>query len=174
MSEPVVLKGRGLVGGVAEGEALVTREAISGWGGVEPRKGRVIESRHELVGQSFAGKVLVFRGAKGSSGWSGMFHMSRLLGSAPAAMVFTTMNTKIALGVVVTRVPALTDLDGDPFALIRTGDWLRVDADRGLLTVTPQGGSGTAIPGHGGHAQGSVVDSDAAAHVRALAEEPDP
>ena len=139
MTESVVLTGRGLVGGVAEGEALVTREAISGWGGVEPRKGRVIESRHELVGQSFAGKVLVFRGAKGSSGWSGMFHMSRLVGSAPAAMVFTTMNTKIALGVVVTHVPAITDLDGDPFQLIRTGDWVRVDADRGLLTVTRQG-----------------------------------
>ncbi|MQA32856.1 aconitase X swivel domain-containing protein [Modestobacter roseus] len=129
------LHGRGLVGGVAEGEALVTTEALSGWGGVEPRRGRVIELRHELVGQSFAGKVLVFPGAKGSSGWSGMFHMSRLMGTAPAAMVFTTMNTKIALGVVVTRVPALTDLDGDPLTSVRTGDWVRVDADRGELTV---------------------------------------
>ncbi|SFL44462.1 aconitase X swivel domain-containing protein [Geodermatophilus ruber] len=138
MSGPVVLTGRGLVGGIAEGEALVTREAVSGWGGVEPRRGRIIESRHELVGQSFAGKVLVFPGAKGSSGWSGMFHMSRLMGSAPAAMVFTTMNTKIALGVVVTHVPAVTDLDRDPFAVIRTGDWLRVDADRGQVIVTPR------------------------------------
>jgi predicted aconitase with swiveling domain len=167
----VVLTGRGLVGGVAEGEALVTREAISGWGGVEPRKGRVIESRHELVGQSFAGKVLVFRGAKGSSGWSGMFHMSRLMGSAPAAMVFTTMNTKIALGVVVTRVPAITDLDGDPFELIHTGDWVRVDADRGLLTVTRPGGSVVEASGRLGPARGSMVDSDAAAQGRALAEE---
>ena len=135
MSETVVLTGRGLVGGVAEGEALVTREAISGWGGVEPRKGRIIESRHELVGQSFAGKVLVFPGAKGSSGWSGMFHMARLVGSAPAAMIFTVMNTKIALGVVVTHVPAVTDLDRDPFEVIRTGDWVRVDADRGRIIV---------------------------------------
>ena len=174
MSESVVLTGRGLVGGVAEGEALVTREAISGWGGVEPRKGRVIESRHELVGQSFAGKVLVFKGAKGSSGWSGMFHMSRLMGSAPAAMVFTTMNTKIALGVVVTHMPAITDLDGDPFALIHTGDWVRVDADRGVLTITRPGGSGTETPGRPEQAQRSVVDSYAAAQGRALAEELDP
>ena len=136
MSSPVVLSGRGLVGGVAEGEALVTREAISGWGGVEPRQGRVIESRHELVGQSFAGKVLVFPTAKGSSGWSGMFHMARLMGSAPAAMVFTTMNTKIALGVVVTHVPAVTDLDRDPFEVIRTGDLVRVDGDRGEVVIT--------------------------------------
>lgn len=136
----LVLRGRGLGGGVAEAEALVTREAISGWGGVEPREGRVIESRHELVGQSFAGRVLVFPGAKGSSGWSGMFHMARLLGSAPAALVFTTMNTKIALGVVVTHVPAVTDLEEDPFALIRTGDLVRVDGDRGEIRVTRAAG----------------------------------
>ncbi len=28
----IVLKGRKVVGGVAEGEALVTRQTISGWG----------------------------------------------------------------------------------------------------------------------------------------------
>ena len=174
MTESIVLTGRGLVGGVAEGEALVTREAISGWGGVEPRKGRIIESRHELVGQSFAGKVLVFPGAKGSSGWSGMFHMSRLVGSAPAAMVFTTMNTKIALGVVVTHVPAITDLDGDPFQLIRTGDWVRVDADRGVLTITRPGAAVAEERGTEGSARDSVVDSDAAAQGRARPEELDP
>ena len=132
----LVLHGRGLGGGVVEAEALVTREAISGWGGVEPREGRIIESRHELAGQSFAGKVLVFPGAKGSSGWSGMFHMARLMGSAPAAMIFTTMNTKIALGVVVTHVPAVTDLDRDPFEVIGTGDLVRVDGDRGEVVIT--------------------------------------
>jgi predicted aconitase with swiveling domain len=136
----LVLRGRGLGGGVAEAEALVTREAISGWGGVEPREGRIIESRHELVGQSFAGRVLVFPGAKGSSGWSGMFHMARLMGSAPAAMVFTTMNTKIALGVVVSHVPAVTDLDRDPFELIGTGDLVRVDGDRGEVVITRAAG----------------------------------
>jgi predicted aconitase with swiveling domain len=134
------LHGRGLGGGVVEAEALVTREAISGWGGVDPREGRIIESRHELVGQSFAGKVLVFPGAKGSSGWSGMFHMARLVGTAPAAMVFTTMNTKIALGVVVTHVPAVTDLDADPFDAISSGDLVRVDGDRGEIVITRRPG----------------------------------
>lgn len=132
----IELHGRGLVGGVAEGEALVTSESISGWGGIEPFAGKIIESRHELNGQSFKDKVLVFAGAKGSSGWSGMFHMSRLAGSAPKAMIFTYLNTKIALGVVVTHVPAVTDLDQDPLTVIETGDWVRVDADHGLVVVT--------------------------------------
>ena len=62
-----VLHGRKVVGGVVEGQALVTRQQVSGWGGIDPSTGTIIESRHELRGVSFAGKVLVFPGAKGSS-----------------------------------------------------------------------------------------------------------
>lgn len=135
MTKPILLTGRKVVGGVAEGEALVTHQTISGWGGVNAMTGTVIESRHELKGVSFAGKVLVFPGAKGSSGWSGVFHMSRLAGVAPVAMVFTTMTTKVALGAVVMRVPTVTELDRDPLDLIETGDWVRVDGDAGTVEI---------------------------------------
>ena len=131
----LVLHGRCVVPVVAEGEALVTREAISGWGGIDSRTGTVVETRHELRGRSFAGKVLVFPGAKGSSGWSNAFHLTRTLGVAPAAMLFNEMSTKIALGAVVTRAPALTDFDRNPIEVIETGDWVRVDADRGVVEV---------------------------------------
>jgi predicted aconitase with swiveling domain len=132
----IALKGRRVVGGKATAEALVTTQTISGWGGINERDGTVIELHHELNGRTFAGKVLVFPGAKGSSGWSAYFHMCRLNGVAPAAMIFTRMTTKIALGAVVTRVPAITDLDGDVLALIETGDLVEVDADAGTVTIT--------------------------------------
>jgi predicted aconitase with swiveling domain len=132
----IVLRGRKVVGGTAEGEALVTRDRISGWGGIDPRTGTIIETRHELRGQSFKGKVLVFPGAKGSSGWSSQFHIARLAGAAPAAMLFNEMTTKIALGAVVTHAPAVTDFDRDPLEVIETGDWVRVDADQGIIEVT--------------------------------------
>ncbi|MBT9594792.1 MAG: DUF126 domain-containing protein [Vitreoscilla sp.] len=139
MTSTTVLRGRKVVGGVAEGEALVTRDRVSGWGGIDPRTGTIIETRHELRGVSFAGKVLVFPGAKGSSGWSNQFHLTRLLGTAPAAMLFNDMTTKIALGAVVTRAPAMTDFDQDPLGLIETGDWVKVDADRGVVEITKRG-----------------------------------
>lgn len=132
----IILRGRKVVGGVAEGEALVTRERISGWGGIDPRTGTVIETRHELKGKSFKGKVLVFPGAKGSSGWSSQFHVARLAGAAPLAMVFNEMSTKIALGAVVTHAPSVTDFDRDPLEVIATGDWVRVDGDNGVVEVT--------------------------------------
>jgi uncharacterized protein len=135
-AKTIVLRGRKVVGGCAEGEALVTKETISGWGGIDPMTGTVIETHHELCGVSFRDRVLVFPGAKGSSGWSNAFHMTRLAGSAPKAMVFNRMNTKIALGAVVTHAPTVTDLDQDPLTVVETGDWVRVDGDRGIVEVT--------------------------------------
>ncbi|MDE3160271.1 MAG: DUF126 domain-containing protein [Acidobacteriota bacterium] len=135
-AKKIVLRGRKVVGGCAEGEALVTKETISGWGGIDPMTGTVIETHHELHGVSFRDRVLVFPGAKGSSGWSNAFHMTRLAGTAPKAMVFNRMNTKIALGAVVTHAPTVTDLDQDPLAVVETGDWVRVDGDRGIVEVT--------------------------------------
>src|SRR5690606_34392110 len=76
----ITLRGRKVVGGVSEGEALVTRQTISGWGGVNPMQGTVIEVRHELRGVSFKVQVLVFPGAKGSSGCSVMLHTCPLAG----------------------------------------------------------------------------------------------
>jgi hypothetical protein len=146
MSITVTLRGRTVVGGCTEGEALVTRDTISGWGGVNPMSGTIIETRHELRGQSFKDKVLVFPGAKGSSGWSAVFHMTRLTGTAPKALLFNEMTTKIALGAVVMRVPSVTDFDRDPLTVIETGDWVKVDADRALVEVI----KGRSRAGHGG------------------------
>ena len=54
------LKGRKIVEGIAEGEALVTKDCISFMGTVNPKTGYVIERGHELEGQCMKGKILVF------------------------------------------------------------------------------------------------------------------
>ncbi len=132
----ILLHGRKVVEGCAEGEALVTHQTISGWGGINPLNGTITERGHELEGQSFKGKVLVFRGAKGSSAWSHRFHIARLNGAAPIALVFNEMTTKVALGAVVMHTPAVTALDQNPLEVITTGDWVKVDGDNGIVEVT--------------------------------------
>ncbi|WP_448809237.1 aconitase X swivel domain-containing protein [Agromyces bauzanensis] len=129
------LRGRGIVPGVVEAEALVTHDPISGFGGIDVATGTVIEPRHELFGQCFTGKVLVFPGAKGSSGWSGYFQSTRLMGTAPAAMVFDVLTTKAVLGAIVTRVPTVVEAVPAPLESIRTGDLVRVDGDAGIVTI---------------------------------------
>ena len=56
VSTTIVLRGRKVYGGRAEGEALVTRETVPGWGGVNPVQGRhhrnaARASRSDLQGQ---------------------------------------------------------------------------------------------------------------------------
>jgi predicted aconitase with swiveling domain len=65
-----------------------------------------------------------------------MYHSTRLAGTAPKALIFNEITTKIALGAVVMRIPSITDLDQDPLEIITTGDWVVVDATNGIVEVT--------------------------------------
>lgn len=131
------LSGRTLVEGVAEGEALVCTAAISGWGGIDPRRGTITEITHPQRGECFAGRILVIPGAKGSSGWSGQFHLARMMGTAPLAIVTSTVNTKLAVGLVALGVPAV-HVDG--------------------LDAFPAHGATVALPGDGTVVIGSGTD----------------
>ncbi|MFC7404991.1 aconitase X swivel domain-containing protein [Georgenia alba] len=109
------LAGRTLVAGAARGPALVCTAPIPGWGGIDPKTGTVTEITHPERGASFAGRVLVIPGAKGSSGWSGQFHLSRVIGTAPIAVVTQKVNSKLAVGLVALEVPAVQVDDLAPF-----------------------------------------------------------
>jgi predicted aconitase with swiveling domain len=135
----IILNGRKVVGGITEGEALVTKQAISTWGGVHAVDGIITERRHELSGQSFKDKVLVFPAAKGSSGWSTVAQVIRLAGQSPKAMIIREISSLTGIGAVVMRVPTVTDLDQDPTEVIKTGDWVRVDAEKGIVEITKKG-----------------------------------
>jgi predicted aconitase with swiveling domain len=47
---------------------LTTHQPASFWGGVDPEKGIINDPRHELFGESVAGKILAFLYGKGSTG----------------------------------------------------------------------------------------------------------
>lgn len=129
------IKGRGLIGGRAEGQALVSREAISGWSGVDETTGLVIEKGHPFEGQSIKNKILILSGGKGSNGWSLHFHAARVRGIGPAALILPKIDSRMAVTAVVLGVPVITDLDGDPFELIPQNAQVTVDAGRGIIEV---------------------------------------
>lgn len=133
--EKTVIKGRGAIGGVAEGIAMVSRETIQGWSGVDDRTGLVIEKGHPFEGMSIKGAVLVLSGGKGSNGWSCHFHAARVGGIGPAALIFPKMDSRTGVAAVVTGVPTVTDLEQDPFEVLKTGDLVRVDGDKGIVEI---------------------------------------
>ena len=135
----LVLRGHTVYGGSVDGEALVTKQSWAAFMAADIYTGEVTERGHELRGMSVAGKVLVFPRGKGSSGWSIGAQALRFTGKAPIALVITEINTQSALGAAVMRVPAVCNLDSDPTEVITTGDWVRVNADKGIVEVMKKG-----------------------------------
>jgi len=139
MADEIVIRCRGLVGGQAEGVALVARCTLSFWGEVDPVRGRVIASGHPLEGESLRGKVLVIESTKGSSATPLVIGLAAREGNAPRAFVNTRVDALAVLGCVVNQIPMVAEPDRDPFDLIDTGDRVRVDADAGTITVVKTG-----------------------------------
>lgn len=131
----IVLKGRKIVGGQAEGEALVSSQSISFGGGIDPYTGNVTERGHPLMNENIKGKILVFPMGKGSSWFSPMAHVSRLAGTNPKAIIVREINPQVALATVVMHIPGIAYLDKNPTEVISTGDWVRIDADKGLVEI---------------------------------------
>ncbi len=125
-------QGRTINPGKAEGEALVSREPVGFYGGVDPATGVFIEKGHELEGTSVAGKVLVFPRGKGSTVGSYVIYGLAARGVAPAAIVNQETETIVATGVILANIPCV---DRVPTEKIKTGDMVRVDADAGSVEL---------------------------------------
>ena len=110
--------------GKASGEALVTSQAISFFGGVDPETGVVVERGHELEGQSIAGKVLVFPTGKGSTVGSYTLYRLKHNGMAPAAILNAQCETITAVGCIIAEIPCVDQIDISRF---HTGDLVQVD-----------------------------------------------
>jgi uncharacterized protein len=105
------LKGRIIYKGKAEGEALVTTQPISFYGGVDPNNGIVLEKGHELQGQSVKGKILVFPQGKGSTVGSYTLYRMKKNGVAPAGMINRECETIVAVGAIISEIPCVDKID---------------------------------------------------------------
>lgn len=131
----IILKGRKIIGGVAEGEAVVTRQPISFLGGVNPDKGTVVEKGHELEGQSITNKVFIFPHGKGSTAGPYIIYAMAKRKTAPAAMINLEAEPIIAVGAAMGNIPLVDRLDQNPLEVISSGDLVRVDGEQGIVEV---------------------------------------
>jgi predicted aconitase with swiveling domain len=128
----MILQGRKIHPGLAQGEALVTRQGISFFGGVDPESGRVVERGHELEGQTIAGKVLVFPTGKGSTVGSYTLYRLKANGKAPLAIINAECETITAVGCIIADIPCLDQI---PLEGLKSGQKLLVDAEAGTVEV---------------------------------------
>ncbi len=128
----MILTGRTIYTGSAQGEALVTSQGISFFGGVDPDTGVIVERGHELEGQSINGKVLVFPTGKGSTVGSYTLYRLKHNGLAPAAIINAVCETITAVGCIISEIPCIDQVE---ISKIQSGDMLVVDAAEARVEI---------------------------------------
>ena len=119
-------EGRIIYDGSVEGETLVSADAISFFGGVNPETGVVEEKGHPLEGHSIAGKVLVFPTGKGSTVGSYTLYRLRRAGKAPCAIINAECDTITAVGCIIAEIPCVDRL---PIEKMVTGMMVKIDQE---------------------------------------------
>jgi len=131
-----LVRGRKISGGTAEGLALVSHEAISFFGGVNPDTGVITEKGHELEGTTMKDRVLVFPNGKGSTVGSYTLYRMKRNGVAPRAIINVECEPIVAVGAIISEIPNVDRLERDPLTLFQSGRRLKVDADRSVVEVS--------------------------------------
>lgn len=131
-----LVRGRKISGGTAEGLALVSHEPISFFGGVNPDTGVVTERGHELQGTTVKDRVLVFPNGKGSTVGSYTLYRMKRNGVAPRAIINVECEPIVAVGAIISDIPAVDMLEKDPLTLFQSGMRLKVEGDRGLVEAS--------------------------------------
>ena len=128
----LTIQGRPIVAGEAVGEALVTREPLSFWGGYDFHTGEIIDRRHPLAGICATGRVLALPFSKGSSTTTAVLLESVRADTAPAAILTTGVDSFFALASIVAGVmygksfPVIA-LEPEDFARLEPGSRLVVE-----------------------------------------------
>jgi predicted aconitase with swiveling domain len=138
-----IVIGRAVVPGSAQGEALVSHEPLSLWGGLNAQTGEITDRRHERSGEIVTGRIFVFPQGRGSSTASAVLLESVKAGKAPAAIINVRLDPILALGSIVADelyhkpVPIVILSQAD-FDSIREGDYVTIQPD-GTVCVQAQG-----------------------------------
>lgn len=127
-----ILKGRTISPGKVEGEALVSKEPIGFYGGVDAKTGLFIEKGHELEGKSVKGKILVFPCGKGSTVGSYVIFGLAKNNQAPLAIVNKETETIVATGAILAGIPCVDQISVEKLS---TGDLVLVDASAGTVSI---------------------------------------
>jgi len=57
---------------------------------------------------------------------------------APKAIINLRADPVIAIGAIISKIPMVDQLEKNPVETIKTGDFVEVDADRGMVKVKPK------------------------------------
>ena len=133
---PIVLTCHRGIGPAVTGSALVADDNFSARYDLDRAKGIFSRPAHRLHGQSYVGKILVLVTAKGGVASAWMLREMTARNMAPKAIIFDRANTILAQGAAFAGMTMVDRFEaGNPVGLIRTGDEVRIEPDKGLVTI---------------------------------------
>ena len=125
------------VGPEVSGEALVTDDNFSARYDLDRIAGIFSRPQHKLAGLSYVDRIMVFNTAKGGVASAWMLHEMKSRGVAPKALLFNNVNPILAQGAALADMTLCDRFeDGDVTQLIKTGDRVTVNPERGVVTIT--------------------------------------
>lgn len=132
----LVLKCHKGIGPTVSGTALVADDNFSARYDLDRRTGVFSRPAHKLAGQSYVDRILVLVTAKGGVASAWMLREMVTRGMAPKAIIFERTNTILAQGAAFAGMALVDRFEaGDPTKLIRTGDELLIEPDKGRVTI---------------------------------------
>jgi hypothetical protein len=120
--------------GKARGPALVSKDAISFLGGVNPDTGEIIDAKHQLKGEIIKDKILIIPGGKGSTVGSYVIFQMAKNKTAPKAIICLKAEPIIATGAIMAGIPMVDQVEGDILA-VPSGSEIEVDAEEGIVKI---------------------------------------
>src|SRR5271157_2740526 len=127
------LIGRIISPGAAEGPALITKDPVSFYGGVDPTTGIITDKDHELFGTSITGTIFIFPRGKGSTVGSYVLYRMKKQGTSPAGIINLESEAIIAVGAIIASIPLVDQLDKNPLEVIQAGQLVKIKGDRVII-----------------------------------------
>jgi predicted aconitase with swiveling domain len=131
----MILKGHTVSPGKAEGEAVVLRSPFSFLGELDPTTGKIASPLNEQFGEDLRGKVLVTPTGKGSSMGPVISWYAMKEGNNPAAVICLQAEAILASAAITAGIPMVDKLDKNPLEVIKSGDYVKVDATAGIVEI---------------------------------------
>jgi predicted aconitase with swiveling domain len=127
-----MIKGRMISPGKAMATALVSKDPIGFYGGINIKTGIVIEKGHPLEGKTVKDRILVFPYGKGSTVGSYVIYGLQKNGVAPRGIINKETETIVATGVILAGIPCVDKIDIEK---IKDGDTIVLNADNATVEI---------------------------------------
>ncbi|KXA89638.1 hypothetical protein AKJ62_02670 [candidate division MSBL1 archaeon SCGC-AAA259D14] len=146
MVKDTVLKGNALTSGIAEGEAIITKQPINFLATymhgflIDQPSGKVEDPKHELYGEKIGGKILIFPHNVGSLTCGVVLLEAIKRRVSPKAIINVKTEAALLTGAIFSdlffdlNMPIVDGFDWNSLEKIKKGDRVKVDANEGEIS----------------------------------------